>query len=87
MHRMRTDEDSGDGKPVDPARQLGYKEQETERRNPSTESKEARPEGRGGDWEGRAWRRSRPKAGPQTGADKGDSGGDLEQTRSVGCAE
>ena len=87
MNRVRTDEGNGNGKPVDPARQLGYKEQENERRNPSTESKEARPEGRGGDWEGRAWRRSRPKACPQMGADKRDSGGDLKQTRGVGWAE
>ena len=70
IKRVRTDEGNGNGKPVDPARQLGYKEQEDERRNLSKESKEARPEGRGGDWEGRARRRSRPKARPQAGADK-----------------
>ena len=49
MTRVRTNEGNGNGKPVDPARQLGDKEQENERRNPSTESKDARPEGRGGD--------------------------------------
>ena len=55
------------GKPVDPASHLGCHGQEEWRRAKITEDNTARLGGRGGNWRGRAWSRSRPRVAPRRG--------------------